>query len=186
MPIQLATLAVALLLGVGIRGVCRWAMLRRMRLIQCPENRRPAGVQLDALHSAWTLGSSDFRLSSCTRWPERAGCGQDCLRQIEASPQDCEVRRILARWYEGKKCAGCGTTFAQILWDARKPALLQADKSTMEWEQIPVDRLPEMLQQSAPLCFACHMATRLVREYPDLVVNRGTTHPTRVQRSTQT
>ena len=161
----------ALFLG---RVAWQWLVFREKRLITCPENQRPAGVQLDAWHAALTgVAKPDFRLSSCTRWPDRAGCDQDCLRQIEAAPVDCEVRRILANWYRGKQCAVCGLPFGEILWEVRKPALLLADKGTVDWKQVSVDRLPEVLQQSRPVCFACHMAATLVREHPDLVIDRS-------------
>jgi hypothetical protein len=178
-PVQSVVLAgVALLVVLLGRVAYQWRVFHVKHLITCPENRRPAGVDLEAWHAAWTgLGKApDFQLASCTRWPERAGCGQECLSQIEASPQDCEVRRILARWYQGKQCASCGLPFGEILWDIQKPALLNADQKTAEWEQIPVDQLPETLERSAPICFACHMASRLVQEHPELVVERPRAH----------
>jgi hypothetical protein len=51
------------------------------RGVTCPETQQPAGVTIDARHAAATglRGTSDFRLSDCTRWPARARCGQDCL-----------------------------------------------------------------------------------------------------------
>jgi hypothetical protein len=32
--------------------------------------------------------------------------------------------------------------------------------------------LPETLAAAKPICFACHMAQTLVREHPELVVDR--------------
>lgn len=51
------------------------------RAVTCPETHRPAGVTIDARHAAATglRGKPEFRLSDCTRWPERIRCGQDCL-----------------------------------------------------------------------------------------------------------
>ena len=167
--------AVFLLAGTA-RVAWLWFGYRQNRLITCPENQRPAGVRLDAWHAAVTgMTKPEFRLSTCTRWPDRSGCAQECLRQIEAAPLDCEVRRILSHWYAGKSCALCGLSFGEILWDARKPALLRSDKRTMEWSAIPVDELPAVLQESAPICFACHMALTLVRDHPDLALDRGRT-----------
>lgn len=53
------------------------------RLVECPENQQPAVVTVDARHAAATglHGRADLRLSTCTRWPERANCGQPCLPQ---------------------------------------------------------------------------------------------------------
>jgi len=87
-------------------------------------------------------------------WPERAGCGQECLSQIEASPGECLVRNILTKWYEGKVCAWCGQPFGEIDWAGRKPALLGADGVSIEWSEVPAERLQETLaaaSQSASL-----------------------------------
>ena len=175
MPVHVVWyVGVVLLVVVLGRIYWQWMTFRANRLITCPENQRPAGVRLNAWHATWTgmAKNPEFRLSSCTRWPERAGCGQQCLSQIEAAPEACEVRRILAAWYRGKQCASCGQPIGEILWAVQKPALLMADKTTLEWNQIPVDRLPETLERSAAVCFACHMASTLVREHPDLAVER--------------
>src|SRR5579883_1206278 len=165
--------AVALTVLIVGRVVYRFMVFHAERLVQCPENCRPAGVRVDAWRAAGTgLGKPHLRLSACSRWPEREGCGQECLRQIEASPRDCEVRRILAGWYEGKRCASCGAPFREILWEYQKPALLTKAQTSLEWDQIPVDQLPDVLQDSKPICFSCHMAAGLVREHPELVVER--------------
>src|SRR5215831_4360910 len=98
--------------------VGEWLKFRGDRIVTCPENRRPAGVRLDAAHAALTgWPNPDLRLATCSRWPERAGCGQECLRQIEQAPADCLVRNIVAKWYEGKRCASCGEPFHEIRWE---------------------------------------------------------------------
>jgi hypothetical protein len=75
------------------RAYLKW---RGERIITCPENQRPAGVLVNTRHVLlMTLeGKSDLRLKSCSRWPERKDCGQECLRQIEAAPEDCLVSQI--------------------------------------------------------------------------------------------
>jgi hypothetical protein len=120
-----------------------------------------------------SFGSAQFRLSACSRWPERAGCGQECVSQIQESPEGCLVRNIVAEWYRGKSCASCGRVFGEIEWEIRKPALVSADKVSIEWSRIAAERLPETLQTALPVCFACHMANTLVREHPDLVTDRS-------------
>jgi hypothetical protein len=181
MPVQpLVVAIVAVLSGIAAwRLVGAWWKYRGSRVITCPENRRPAGVVVDARHAAATaLGSApELRLSSCSRWPERAGCGQECLAQVSASPEDCLVRNILIKWYAGKVCASCGRPFGDIEWAGQKPALLRADRMSVEWNQVPADRLHEVMAASLPLCFACHMANTLVREHPELVVDRSAGHP---------
>jgi len=178
MPLPYLRSAVPLVLviaGIVIgRLAFAWMRYRERRMVSCPENLRPAGVQVDAVHAAATglLDTPQLRLSECSRWPERAECGQECLAQIEAAPKDCRVRSILADWYAGKVCASCGRPFGEVKWNAVKPALRTADKVTVEWEQVAVAALPETLKTALPVCFACHMASTLVREHPELAIDR--------------
>jgi hypothetical protein len=159
---------------VAGRAVRSWWKFRGLRVVNCPETKRPVGVVVDAGRVAATslAGPPQLRLASCTRWPERAGCGQQCLSQVEAAPEDCLVRNILVRWYAGKRCAACGRPFGEIVLAGVKPAVLCADKRSVEWSEIPADRLQETLAAAAPICFACHMGNIMVREHPELVVDR--------------
>ena len=176
-PVYTISLLVLLFVAWTVAGrlLITWLRQRGARAIVCPENRLPAGVAVNAGHAALTglLGAQQFRLSSCSRWPERAGCGQQCLSQIEASPEGCLVKKILVKWYEGKSCAFCGRHFAEIEWAGQKPALIRADRISVEWSRVPAEQLTETLETALPVCFACHMANTLVREQPDLVIDRS-------------
>jgi len=174
MDVAAALISGAVAVAAG-RFLVSWIRYRGARTVECPETRRPVGVELDARRAALTglAGTSRLQLTSCTRWPERAGCGQECLAQIEAAPQDCLVRNILAKWYAGKRCAICGRPFSEIQWIGQQPALHLADKKTVEWSQVPPERLTETLETASPVCFACHMANTLVREHPELVTDRS-------------
>ncbi|MEI9977362.1 MAG: hypothetical protein WDO73_38080 [Ignavibacteriota bacterium] len=168
-------IAVAMLAAVTLgRAVRLWWKFRGDRAITCPENHRPAGVQVDAGHAARHPFARTplLRLSSCSRWPERAGCGQQCLSQVETAPEDCLVRNILVRWYAGKRCASCGQPIGEISLAGAKPAVLSADKVSVDWSEIPADRLAETLETAKPICFACHLGNTLVRTHPELVVDR--------------
>ena len=167
-------LAVAAVIAAG-RLVVVWYRQRGARAIVCPENHRPAGVTVDACRAALTgfIGTSELRLSSCSRWPERAGCGQQCLTEINQSPEGCLIQKILANWYEGKTCFFCHKPFRDVQWAGQKPALITADKTSLEWSRIPVEQLTETLETASPVCFACHMANTLVREHPELVIDRS-------------
>ncbi len=178
--------AIAILLlavAAAARAGFVWLKYRGDRVIVCPENRQPAGVALDVGHAVgYAMGHSadlsrwkgdGLRLASCSRWPERSGCGQQCLSQIQAAPQDCLVRHILSTWYQGKSCAWCDRPFDEVQWDVRKPALLDANGVSLEWSAIPAERLQEALATARPVCFACHMANTLVREHPELAVKRS-------------
>ena len=51
------------------------------------------------------------------------------------------------------------------------PALLLADKMSM-WKEIFADRLEGALAAVLPICCACNTAKTLVREHPELVIDR--------------
>jgi len=176
MPFQVWVLVALVLLAALLgRGVHAWWKFRGRRLVTCPENQRPAGVRLDSPRAALSglLHAPKLQLAECTRWPEKAGCGQDCLREIESRPADCLVRNIVLEWYAGKSCCSCGRPFGTILAAGAQPAVLDADKSSVEWSEIPVERLRDTLANGKPICFACHMAARMVREHPDLITDRS-------------
>lgn len=147
---------------------------RGKRLITCPETHRPAAVDLDAKHAAreTLFGAPHFRLQDCSRWPERQGCGQECLSQIEQAPEDCLVRNVASRWYAGKQCAVCGRVIHEVEWLGHKPALLNAEKKTVYWDSIAPEKLPEVFETYSPVCWDCHIAETFRREHPDLVVDR--------------
>ena len=54
---------------------------RGVRQVTCPETRRGAAVEIDALHCATTslTGTEYMRLRECSRWPEKKSCDQDCV-----------------------------------------------------------------------------------------------------------
>ena len=175
MPIPFLNLAAALLAGVAVwRLGGRWLKYRGQRVITCPENHRPAVVALDAMHAAETVFGRppELRLSECSRWPEKAGCGQECLGEVRESGANCLVRNIIAKWYRDKVCAACGQPIGKIDWTGSRPALLLADRVSVEWSQLPADKLVGTLAVASPICFACHTANRLIEEHPELVTDR--------------
>jgi hypothetical protein len=61
--------------------VSAFLQYRGRRTVRCPETGTSAEVQIDAGHAALTAvpGPPDLLVRDCSRWPERADCGQDCL-----------------------------------------------------------------------------------------------------------
>jgi hypothetical protein len=167
----LAAVAVAVALWKLFEG---WRRARGERLIVCPENKQPAAVSLDTFDAAFHdfLGTREMHLKSCTRWPEKAGCGQECLTQIESTPDGCRVRSLLLGWYEDKSCALCGKPFGRIETWEHRPALMSPDRKTMEWLEIPAVELPERMATHQPVCWDCHVVEGLLRSHPELVVER--------------
>jgi hypothetical protein len=154
------------------RALRAYLRYRGRAVVICPETRRPVAVRVDAALAAWaaTEGAVDLRLKNCARWPERAGCGQDCVRQIELAPENCMVRTMMAKWYEGKSCVYCGRAFGPIGLTDHQPVLLDLDRKTVEWGDIPPEELYDALTTHLPVCWNCHVAETFRREHPDLMV----------------
>ncbi len=152
-----------------------WRRFRGVRVITCPENREPAAVEVDALRAArWAAmaGETDLHLSACSRWPEKAGCAQECLAQIESSPESCLVRAVAASFYSGKHCIFCNSAIEQIVWLERPPALRAPDKTTHEWKDIAPQDLPKVFATYEPVCWPCHIRESFRAQHPDLVIER--------------
>ncbi len=143
-------------------------------MVTCPESMSAAGVEVDAKYAALTsLGvKQNLTLKSCTRWPERQNCGQDCLTQVESSPEDCLVKNILQNWFEGQSCSYCQGSFGKIHWHDHKPAFVGPGGDFVEWSTLPVEKLPEILESHKPVCWNCLIAENFRRQYPDLVTDR--------------
>ncbi len=147
---------------------------RGTRVITCPENHQTAAVEVDALHAATTAvaHNPDLRLRECSRWPEHQDCGQECLSQISAAPEDCLVRNILSRWYHGKSCIYCNKDLGEINWTEYRPALMSPEGKTVEWFEIAPENVFNVLDTHKPVCFSCHVAERFRLDHPELVLDR--------------
>jgi hypothetical protein len=144
------------------------------RLVTCPETKRTAAVSLDASKAALQslLGNPRFRLSQCSRWPERRDCEQECLRQIEKAPEDCLLKNIVGKWYAEKLCAYCQKPFESTddIFH-HTPALMGKDLVSIEWDEIRPEELPEVFRSSLPICWNCHMAETFRRVHPEMTVD---------------
>ncbi|MGC2670542.1 MAG: hypothetical protein WA299_01655 [Candidatus Acidiferrum sp.] len=170
-----AVMLLALGLGVGVtRAVRAYVKYRGKRIVSCPETHQAAAVRLAAgdaaLHAA--IGEEELRLKECSRWPEREACGQFCLQQIQEAPKACLVSTIVNRWYEGKECAYCHRPFGELHWDTHQPALMDAQRKTVLWREIPAEKLQETMRTHLPVCWDCHIAETFRREHPEMVVDR--------------
>ena len=63
-----------------------WHAASRTRCIRCPETAKSVSIRLDPWYAVkmHALGNPEFRLQDCTEWPERSGCGRECLVRIAA------------------------------------------------------------------------------------------------------
>lgn len=170
-----AILAFALLGLVGVVALRAYVRFRGTRVITCPENDKPAAVEVDVMHFALrtALGESGLRLKDCSHWPQRQGCGKRCLKQIESAPNECLVRTMATRWYCGKSCRLCGKCFEGIRWSDHKPALMDPNGRTLQWSEVRPDKLPEVLVTHLPICWNCYVNETLRHRYPELSVKRS-------------
>jgi len=143
-------------------------------LVTCPETGKPAAVKVNFWRGVWTSlrGRRRIELAQCSRWPERAGCDQDCVCEIEANPVAHQAWTIAAKWFEGKHCAYCGQEIAPMKHLDRMPALVNLEQKTYEWDQVPTEKLPSAFEVCKPVCWNCHIAETFVRQHPELVTYR--------------
>lgn len=177
--IALAIAVAALLL---LRKPARtYFAMRGDRVVACPENNQTVAVRIDAARAAMgsVVGGSRWWIEGCTRWPENSGCGQECLKQIEAAPSDCLVRTQVTRWYTDKTCALCGKPLGAIDWTERKPAVMAPSGRTFEWRDIRPETLPDVLTTHRAVCWDCHVAEEFRRARPDLVIDNPHHGPSR-------
>ena len=83
------TMILATALYFGIRWLVRaCSKYRGTKVVACPETWKPAIVEVDALHASLTstVGRPDIRLQSCSRWPLKNQCGQECLANLDVAP----------------------------------------------------------------------------------------------------
>lgn len=147
----------------------RYLRIRGKRVVTCPENREAAEVDVGAAKAAMGAG---FRLTDCTRWPERESCGQECLAQINAARDGCLVRERLAAWYAGKNCVYCHAPLSEIEWHEHRPCVLAPDGGLLEWHELSPAQIAGGLEGCQPVCWRCHLAESFRRRYPELVIDR--------------
>jgi hypothetical protein len=166
------------LVAVAIVYVTRrvWEALRfrGKMLVTCPETHEPAAVKVNVERAAVKAmaGRLELELCDCSRWPERGGCDQDCLEQVDRDPENHCVWTIAAHWYAGKKCVYCRKSIETLSHFDRSPALLDRERETAEWDDLPAESLPGALSKDLPVCWSCHTTETFLREHPDLVIYR--------------
>jgi hypothetical protein len=171
--ILLALVALGIVAAIVLIPVVR--VYRGTRLVACPETKQPAAVELDSMRAAFTRfgdESGRFQLTSCSRWPEKAGCGQECLAEVLRDPGICLVRTIVASWYRGQSCVFCAKPIPEVTWSEHRPALLAPDGVTVSWTDVKPEALPDLFSTHKPVCWDCHVVQGVVRERPDVVTVR--------------
>jgi hypothetical protein len=178
-PVQLilgvaALVALGLLFLVGRRLANAWLRYRGTRIVTCPETRGRVAIEVDAPHAALSAASGRprLRLESCTRWPERRACGQQCLAEVEAAPEACLLLNILGDWYRGRKCVFCGHVFGSLGRFDHRPGLVAPKGTLHDWSSFRPEQIIGVLASHEPVCWDCRVAEGFRREHPELVTDR--------------
>jgi len=163
---------IGLLATMIVVFVALYLRYRGGRVVTCPETRSPVGAKINAALAAgtWIVSRPRFVITTCTRWPERAGCDQACAPQIEASPEETLVRNIVGRWYAERMCNYCAKPIREI-GGAVLPGL-RIDGELHEWKDIAPQDLPRVLEQSAAVCARCDLVEDFRMRHPELVTTR--------------
>ncbi|HYX21456.1 MAG TPA: hypothetical protein VFA98_11485 [Thermoanaerobaculia bacterium] len=166
-------LAVSLIpvLFIAIRNAFRE---RGPRVITCPENGCHAVVEVDAWKSGLSsaFGEENRRLAACSRWPEMEGCDQACLSEITGDPNGCLVRGIVADWYAGHRCAGCGREIHARHAADRRPGLRAPDGRAVELADVSPLDIDRVLATHEPVCANCFDGMAFRQKFPGVAVER--------------
>lgn len=161
-------------IGIGVVYVRSYLEYRGKRVVTCPETKLPVGVEIEAGRAARgaLIDNPCYVISSCTRWPERAGCDQACAPEVEASPRETLARTLVALWYDDHPCIYCGKQIEDLGGGAGIPALRGPDGELREWNAVPVEQLPELFRNAVAVCASCDVVESFRRQFPELVVER--------------
>ena len=107
-------------------------------------------------------------MKSCSRWPEKGDCGQECLAQINPSTENLE--RLLQKWYQGKTCAICERPLTPADWRRSRLALLNEQQKLFELRHMHLYEIPSALDHMAPLCWNCHQEERTRQAEPPRIL----------------
>jgi hypothetical protein len=175
-PIVLFFLGAVLVTGLPVAlSLQNYYKSRGRQGVTCPDSGQPVDVEVDNEFAFWTAlrGQEHSRLKSCSRWPEKGDCGQECLAQVDPSPEN--VDRLLTKWYEGKTCAICTRGLSASDWRRSRLALLNEQHKLFELRDMQLDGLQATLEHMRPLCWNCHQEERARQAVPARVL-KGDRH----------
>ncbi len=132
----------------------------RRHTIVCPESHASTGIEIDRTHRLRTLlrDTSELRVAACDRWPERQGCDEECLLQVDLKPAVLE--RTLRKWYAGKSCGLCGRILTDSDWSQGRFSALDGNDKFVPPAALPLRDLPQQVGRYRPLCWPCHQQQR--------------------------
>jgi len=160
-PLTLFFLGAILVTGLPVAlSLQSYFQNRGLQSAICPESGDQVDIEVDNKYSFWTAlrGQEHSRLKSCTNWPEKGNCAQECLVQVDPSPENIE--RMMLSWYKGKACAICARAITPSDWRRGRLAWLDNHK-LVELRQVNLRQLQLKLNELRPLCWRCHQDERV-------------------------
>ena len=153
-PIAIFFIGAGVLVGLPLASTLQTYFKNRgRRPVVCPDDHQAAQVEVDnkfALQAAMH-GKEQMRVKSCTHWPENGQCGQECLVQVEATPET--IDRLLTKWFAGKPCGICGRALTPADWRFGRLGFLNEEFKLIELRQIDVENFGSVAEPSRPLCW---------------------------------
>jgi hypothetical protein len=168
-------LLLAVLMVYIVIATRTWAHVRGSRVVTCPETQKPVAVKVDVWHAVASAvwEKPDLKLTTCTRWPERADCDQPCVRQIETAPEETSPKVIAAHFFGKERCAICTKPIEPPASLTLQPGFLDpATHKVQSWVEVPPQDLPAAIAIQRPLCANCTLAESFRQRYPDRVTDR--------------
>lgn len=156
-PIVIFFIGAAVLVGLPLTATLRTYFDNRgRRRVICPTDHQRAAVEIDPKFALQTAmrGREESRVQTCSHWPEKGTCGQECLAQVEATPDSLE--RLFTRWFDGKPCSICSRTLTPADWRFGRVGFLSEEGKLVGLRQIDFTDLGVMDDPKRPLCWSCH------------------------------
>jgi hypothetical protein len=151
-----------------LMGLEIYDRFRGCRTATCPENRLPVTVSINAFHAAATglVGNPELRLAGCTRWPERADCGQECMleawRTEPSTNNEVAPPKTKKIYHLPTLVAAFAAWLLGAIWHShylfRSHWMKGVGLSRPELQQIVSRMAPHLLTVAAPLLFGYGVA----------------------------
>jgi len=177
-PIAIFFAGAAILIGLPlVSTISTYYKNRGKRSVTCPDDQKKAEIEVDNRFALQTAmhGREHMRVQTCSHWPENVDCGQECMVQVEPTPENIEL--LFLRWFDGKACGSCGRLLAPPDWRMGRMAFLDDNFKLVELRQIDLEDLGSVPEPKRPLCWKCHQEEKQRQAQPAVEQRFGAASP---------
>ena len=170
-PIALFFLGAVLVTGLPVAlSLQSYFQNRGRQSAICPENGEPVDIEVDRKYAFWTAlrGQEHSRLQSCTRWPEKGDCGQECLAQVDPAPEN--VERLMLAGTRARCAPSAPARLRRPIGGAAVWHGSTSNSKLVELRQVNLRQLQSALEEMRPLCWTCHQEERVRQAVPPRVL----------------